>query len=152
MDLAKTFSYNYVFRGLPRGTVAFLAALADVRTFDGGQILVRQYERADDILVILEGEAVTKTIHGDELARFGPGSVLGEVALLDGETRSATVVAVGQTKVAILRAEDIRSIMDTDPQAARIILGNLAKVLCRRLRTMNAQAEATPRRELAAMR
>jgi CRP-like cAMP-binding protein len=78
--------------------------------------------------------------------------VLGEVALLDGETRSATVVAVGRTKVAILRADDIRSVMDTDPHAARIILGNLAKVLCRRLRTMNAQAESTPRRELATMR
>jgi CRP-like cAMP-binding protein len=142
MDLAKTLSYNYMFRGVPRSTVAYLAAAAQTRRVEGGEVLVRQFDRSDDILVILEGEAVTKTMHGDVLAAFGPGSVIGEMALLDGEARSATVVSKGAARVAVLRGDDIRSAMETDPIAAQAILENLAKVLCRRLRTMNAQMES----------
>lgn len=145
MDLAQTLSYNYVFRGVPRGTVAFLAALAQTRWFEGGETMVRQYDRSDDMIVILEGEAVTRSFHEDTIATFGPGSVVGEMSLLDGQARSATVVAKHRCQVAILKGEDIRSIMESDPAVAKTILGNLALVLCRRLRTMNARFESEPK-------
>lgn len=146
MQLSKVLSYNYAFRGVPEGAIAFLAAMADVRRFDGGTPLVRQFDRCRDLYLILEGEAVTRTFNGDVVARFGPGSLVGEMSLLDGDTRSATVTCVGHVKVAILRAWHVDSVMESDPEVAKTILQNLSKVLCRRLRTMNDQLESIPQR------
>lgn len=142
MDLAKTLSYNYIFRGVPAGAVATLAALADRRKFSGGDVLLRQFDSSQDVLILLSGEAVTRTFNGDTVARFGPGSVIGEMALVDGQARSATVTAAGPCEVAVLPAEVIRALMEMDADVAGAIYANLAKVLSRRLRNMNSQADS----------
>jgi CRP-like cAMP-binding protein len=141
MDLAKTLTYNYVFRGLPNSVVAGIAAIAEEKAFLGGDVLVRQYDRSSDLIVILEGNARIKGFHDKTIAEFGPGSVVGEVSLVDNQPRSATVVAVGNVKAAVINATAVRGMMDSDPEVARILTTNICKVLCRRLRTMNAQDE-----------
>ncbi len=141
MNLAKTLSYNYVFRGLPASTICGIAALADVRELSGGETLVRQFDKGEEIYILLEGQAITRTFSGETVAQFGPGSIVGEMALIDGQARSATVMTSGKCKVAKISAEVIRSMMEMDATVSSVIYSNLAKVLCRRLRTMNDHAE-----------
>lgn len=141
-DLSKTLSYNYVFRGLPKEVVSGFAALAQVRDFMGGDVLVRQFDYNSDLLVILEGQARIKSFSGETLAEFGPGSIVGEISLIDEQPRSATVVAVGNVTAAVIGAEVLRGMMESDAKTAATILGNLSKVLCRRLRTMNVHVDA----------
>jgi CRP-like cAMP-binding protein len=144
-DLAKTLAYNYVFRGLPREVVAGFAAISTVRTFLGGDVLVRQFDFNSDVMVILEGQARIKSFSGETLAEFGPGSIVGEISLIDEQPRSATVVAVGEVKAAVIPAEMFRGVMADDPKTAATILMNIAKVLCRRLRSMNVAVDALSR-------
>lgn len=137
MELAKQLSYNYIFRGLSREVVAGLAAMALERRYQGGDVLVRQFESSTDLFIIMEGTARIKDYRGDTVAEFGPGSVVGEMSLIDEDTRSATVVAAGPVSVAVIPASVLKGMMESDPEIKGTIMGNLSKVLCRRLRTTN---------------
>lgn len=145
MDLAKTLSYNYVFRGLPERVVNGLAAMADVRKFRGGDTLIRQFDYQSDMIIVLEGEALIRSFSGELLSEVGPGSIVGEISLIDEQPRSATVVAKGDVVAALFHAPTLRGMMDTDPATAATIYGNLAKVLCRRLRAANVQIDGLGR-------
>ena len=52
------------------------------------------------------------------LARMGPGSVFGELALFNGERRSASVVALEPTSAVVLAAEDVMGVLRTDAEAS----------------------------------
>ncbi|MEA2553501.1 MAG: family transcriptional regulator, cyclic receptor protein [Fimbriimonadaceae bacterium] len=141
-DLARTLRYNYIFRGLTREVVSGIAALASIRTYKGGDILVRQFERNSDLIIILEGTARIRSLDGDTIAEFGPGSIVGEIALIDDQPRSATVAAMHNVKAAIIPSKALHDYMDMDPSVGKIVMTNIARVLCRRMRSMNAQTSS----------
>ncbi|MFZ4508766.1 MAG: Crp/Fnr family transcriptional regulator [Fimbriimonas sp.] len=141
MDIAKELNHTYLFRGLSPAVISTIAALASVKSFQGGDTLMRQFERSNDLFILLEGEARIRSFSGESIAEFGPGSVLGEMSLIDDLPRSATVVAVGKVRAAVLSAPLLQSIMDMDSAVAATIHANLAKVLSRKLRSMNSQVE-----------
>lgn len=141
MDLEKTLSYNYVFKGLSHEQLVILASQALIREYLGGDQLVRQFDQSTDLMILLEGNAISRTFSGEVVAKFGPGSVIGEVALIDGQARSANVVSVGTSKVAVLPSTAVYALMEADPSAGYTIMKNLAGVLCRRLRSMNENAD-----------
>jgi len=141
-DIEKALSYNYMFKGLPRESVRELAILAQVRDYKGGDTLVRQFDSTTDLLIIMEGNAISRTFAGEVVARFGPGSVVGEVAFLDGQKRSANVVAVGDCKAVVVSSNALWALMDRNSSIGYMVLKNLAIVLCRRLRSMNEFADS----------
>lgn len=145
MDLAKTLSYNYIFRGLKPEVVNGLAAMTVIKKYRGGDTLVRQFDNQSDMILILEGEALIRSFSGELLAEIGPGSIVGEVALIDDQPRSATVVAKGDMMGAVFEANAFRGMLETDPRTASVIYANLAKVLCRRLRSMNVALDGLGR-------
>jgi CRP-like cAMP-binding protein len=142
VELAKILANNFMFKGLPSSFLNTLAASAEVRHYTGGETLVRQFDTGQDLYVVLEGLALTKNFRGDTVAQFGPGSVVGEMALVDGSLRSATVTAAGSTKVAVLSAACIEGLIEVDANFGNTLFRNIAKVLCRRLRTMNESSAA----------
>ena len=73
----------------------------DIRTFSEGDALVEQGQRGEEILLLLDG-VVSVEVDGEPLAEIGPGAVLGERALLEGGTRTATLRAVTRCKVAAI--------------------------------------------------
>lgn len=141
-NLARALRYNYVFRGLSQDVIAGIAALADVRTYLGGDVIVRQFDRNSDLIILLEGNARITGMDGETIAEFGPGSVIGEIALVDDEPRSATVTAMHEVKVAVIPSRALRAVMDMDPHIGKVVMTNIARVLCRRMRTMNANSES----------
>jgi CRP/FNR family transcriptional regulator/CRP/FNR family cyclic AMP-dependent transcriptional regulator len=70
---------------------------------------------------------------GDEavLAVLGPGESFGEIALLDGGVRSATVIALEPSETAVLDRDDFYGLLRTDPAALDVTLGALAQVIRR---------------------
>ena len=140
-NLTSALRNNYVFRGLKPEVVAGIAALSDRRKYRGGDIVVRQFDHGKDLIIVLEGTARIKSFSNESIAEFGPGSMVGEMSLLDDLPRSATVVASGDIEVAIIPCEALRQFMAMDPQISSVIMGNLARVLCRRLRTMNEKLD-----------
>ena len=78
----------------------------DIRRVKEGKVLVEQGAVNDELYLLLNGVLVVE-VDGEKLAELGPGAVLGERAILEGGTRSATLRAVTECKVAAIPADRI---------------------------------------------
>lgn len=137
MDLKEALRYNYLLNGLNQEEFDKVAALAELKVFDGGQTIVRQFDRSSDVMVVIDGNVRVNTFHGDKIAEGGPGCVIGEISLIDEKPRSATVVSVGKVQIGVVPADQLWKLMQGDANLARKILYNISQVLCMRLRTAN---------------
>jgi hypothetical protein len=72
----------------------------DIRRVKEGKTLVEQGSSSDDLYLLLNGVLVVE-VDGEKLAEMGPGAVFGERAALEGGTRTATLRAVTDCKVAV---------------------------------------------------
>lgn len=111
-----------------------LAALGTWRSFEAGAPLVHQGSPSRDLFVLAEGRVrvVMTTPEGDELllAVLGPGATVGELSVLDGEPRSATVMALEPVRALRVDGRSFGQFLLARPQA---VVG-LLRVLSRRLR------------------
>ena len=105
-----------------RRTIARHAQIAELKA---GVDLIKEGEPGDALFVILEGEAVVHQ-SGVELNRVGPGAYFGEMAILDGEPRSATVVAETDVKVAVIGIRMFRTMLREFSDLAEQLLIALA--------------------------
>ena len=131
-----------LFSGCSRRELHRIATLCDERRVPSGTVLVREGEAADGFFVIAEGLA-SVTCDGRELASAGPGTSIGETALLDGGVRTATVTTVLPTRLLVFEGPVLEQLIDTFPCVAKRLLVQTS----RRLRSADALAtlgEPTP--------
>ena len=103
-----------------------------------GDVLFRQGDRGDTLLIVLDGELVAR-VRGpngleEEVARLGPGEVVGEMAFVDAEPRSASVSAPAGATVLEFSREALASLGRTAPRVAAAIQRNVLFDVARRLR------------------
>jgi len=142
LELRKTLGRNYAFRGLPESVIATIAGLAIKEPFKMGDTLVKRFGPGNDLLVLLEGDACIDSANGMTIAEFGPGSIVGEISLIDQQHRSATVVATSDGWVAKIPIDVLRGAIEMEPSIGLTIMTNIAHVLCLRLRHMNEIVDA----------
>lgn len=115
-----------------------LAEIAKVTTHVGGDRLVKQGAEDENIYVLGTGSVRVLRERGDgetdEVSRLGPGSALGEVAFVDQQPRSTTVVAAEKTDVLTLEAAKLKKLLKGDPVLRASFYWRLATVLAHRLR------------------
>lgn len=104
------------------GTIA--RHLETVDLADGTE-MITQGGPGDALFVILEGEAVVER-DGEGVSTAGPGDHFGELALLDGRPRSATVRAKGPVTVGVLGVRMFRTLLREFPDIAEQLLAGLA--------------------------
>jgi CRP-like cAMP-binding protein len=114
-----------------------LADKAETVFWDSGSVIFEEGERGEDCFVLHSGAVKILRRFPDgrriTLARLGPGSVVGELALFNGERRSATVEALEPTLAVSLAGQDVMGILKSDPEAAISVAVGLAD----RLRAAN---------------
>ena len=97
-----------VFKALTPQQLTDVAEHVKKRHFAGGETIVREGEPGEEFFVISDGEV--EVIRADhEVARLGPGDFFGEVALISGEPRNATVVAEGGVDAYALGKTDFQT-------------------------------------------
>lgn len=102
-----------------------IARHAQIAIVPEGVDVITEGEAGDALFVILEGEAVV--YQGDlEVSRSGVGGYFGEMAILDGEPRSATVVAATEVKVAVIGMSVFRTMLRDYSDLAEQLLIALA--------------------------
>ena len=125
------------FASLTDDELTDLADRAETVFWETGTVVFDEGERGTDCYVLHSGAVKILRRFPDgrriTLARLGPGSVVGELALFNGERRSATVEAVEPSLAVVLAGEDVMSILKTDPEAAISVAIGLAD----RLRAAN---------------
>jgi CRP/FNR family transcriptional regulator, cyclic AMP receptor protein len=110
-----------------------VAETARIRRFTEGTPLVVAGHAASELFIILDGRVVVD-LSGRAALPMGPGSFVGELALLDGGPRSATVVAEGLVVTLAITGRRFRKLMQAEPGIAV----GVAEELARRLRASNA--------------
>jgi CRP-like cAMP-binding protein len=98
-----------------------------------GSILTRQGAAGGIAYILASGQAEVLR-GGRRLALLGPGDVVGELSLIDGKPRSATVKAVTDLEVLEIDARDLSRLLRTAPAVSR----NLLAALAERLRRVDA--------------
>jgi CRP-like cAMP-binding protein len=121
-------------------TLEPLRAIADRtewRESAPGDAIVRHGERGDELILLVEGSARVET-DGKILARFSPGETFGEIAVIDGRPRTATVIAETPSRLLVLSRDAFLHLLDTIPGLSRKML----LTVCERLRERTDMLES----------
>jgi CRP-like cAMP-binding protein len=123
-----------LFSGIPRRRLRALARHATFTEYGPGDVVVQKDEPGDSLYVILGG---TAQVRGKPAARrLRTGDYFGELGLLQGAPRSATVVAAGELHVMKLPRDAFLRIVRHEPAIALELLGTLGA----QFRRLEAQA------------
>jgi CRP/FNR family cyclic AMP-dependent transcriptional regulator len=114
-----------IFRGLTKVALLKVARVSAEVTYTPGSTVVREGDPGDSLCIITDGTVEVR--HGESVvARMTSGDFFGELSLIDGEPRSATVVAIDEVVLLTLSSSEFDTLM-TDPYFARAVLRSLAK-------------------------
>jgi CRP-like cAMP-binding protein len=102
--------------------------------FEAGAVLAQEGKQGHEFMVIVEGKARVEA-GGNTLATLGQGDFFGEVALLDGGPRTASVVAETDVLVEVIGQREFDGVVEGAPHLAKKLLIGLA----RRLRDADIQ-------------
>jgi CRP/FNR family transcriptional regulator, cyclic AMP receptor protein len=118
-----------LFAGCTKKELQTIGRLCTPMSVDDGFVLTTQGGPGGECFVIGAGEA-TVTIDGRAVAEVGPGEPVGEMSLLDGGRRTATVTATTPMSVYVLSRAEFTSLLAQNPTIDRKIM----TILARRLR------------------
>lgn len=127
-SLARTLAAVPLFAGLSRQDLKAVAALAEVRRYEDGVAVVRLGERGGGMHVVLGGGGQLRPAVGPDL-ELEHGDTFGELALIDGGARSATVFASGHLTTALIDAAAFRRMLREEPLVAVGLLPGLVAVI-----------------------
>jgi CRP-like cAMP-binding protein len=117
-----------LFSRLSRRGLEAVTKSATEKTFKAGEQILGEGESGVGFYLILDGSAQV-THKAKELAKLDAGNFFGELAVLDGEPRTADVVALEDTKCLVLTRWAMKSIISSHPDVASGMLEELAKRL-----------------------
>ena len=118
-----------LFEDLSQRQLDAIARHADEAEVPAGRVLMKQGEVGQEMLVILEGGARVER-NGKVVSHLGPGDVAGEMSLIDGKPRSATVIAEEPCRCLIMIRREFTPLLDSVPGLSNKLL----ITLCGRLR------------------
>jgi len=132
-----------LFTGLTFPELALLAGYLEVYRARSGDVLVKENEPGDFMLLIIDGQVniLKEGLTGERqrMSTVGSGMTVGEMSMIDGAPRFATCVAARLTTFAILTREQIGKMMVDQPALACKILVKIISMLSARLRQTTAQ-------------
>ncbi|MDP9298327.1 MAG: cyclic nucleotide-binding domain-containing protein [Actinomycetota bacterium] len=119
-----------IFAGLSKRQLRQVAAVSELADYMAGHSIVREGEIGDSFFIVLRGQAKV-TVKGRTIHRAMPGDHFGEISLLDGGPRTATVTSeTPMTLLSISRKSFLRAI-EKDPQISFAMMGTMARMIRR---------------------
>jgi len=126
-----------LFTDLEQGELERFSQVAVPRSFPAATRVFHEGDHSDACYIVRSGSFRVTREHSDgraiTLATLGPGDIFGELAMLDGEVRSASVEALSDGELLALPAGEVRSLLGRHPD----ITVKLIAALVRRLRAAN---------------
>ncbi|MFH0765910.1 MAG: cyclic nucleotide-binding domain-containing protein [Calditrichota bacterium] len=128
-----------MFNEMNESEKAEFASLLEIQKYDAGKALFQEGDPGGHMFIIADGtvEVQKKRSHGTGnvvIARFDRGGVIGEMSLVDGLTRSATVMAVQFTHAFVLDNNMFDDMLQNRQTLAIKLLKGLSRLLSLRLR------------------
>jgi len=122
-----------LFSDMERNQVDQIVRLLKLQHFAKGETLIVEGSGGSVFYMIESGTAVVKR-KGKQISKLGPGDFFGELSLIDGEPRSATIIATSDMTCYGLTFWEFRPLLDRNPVLAWKIIEKLTKILRKTLR------------------
>jgi CRP/FNR family cyclic AMP-dependent transcriptional regulator len=112
-----------LFSGVSKRHIRAIAKLAWPADYAPGDLIVQAGDRSNSMYLLLEGRA--RVLGKSRLLQ--PGDFFGEMALIDGGPRSATIIAASQVRLMMLQRQAFLKLLKQNPQIALAIMETLAQ-------------------------
>ena len=123
-----------LFSGCTKKELEKVARASDEITMTAGTLLVDQGQTGREAFVLLDGEVVIKR-NNRKVATCGPGSVIGELSLLDHGPRTATAICLTDCTLLVIEQRRFLGVLDDVPAISHKLLAALAS----RIRDLDRQ-------------
>jgi len=146
IQISKILKEVPIFKMLGKESIDFIVERLKFKTYDDKEYICRSGDPGDTMYIIISG-SVNICIHGAEgkdeqvVANLGPGDYFGEMALLTGETRSASVLTTESSEMFLLYQNDFDVILERFPSISL----SMGKIVSKRLRETLSKAANLPK-------
>jgi CRP-like cAMP-binding protein len=136
-SLAHTLANSALLRDLPAESLERLASVARRRTYRRGQVIVHEGDPGDSLYVLESGRVKVLSYAGSGRETIfdilGPGECFGELSLIDGQPRSATVETLEPVEAAVLQRSDFLDVVRSNTEC----LDHLLTALTSKIRQLS---------------
>lgn len=140
-DLEQVLSTMPPFKNLTSKDYKLLLSIIHNRVYSANEFIFYQGDPGIGLYIIQEGEVVIERLINEniklEMARFTRGDFFGELALLDEDTRSASAIAVKDSRLAVIFKPDLDEFIEKYPRKGLNIIQGISQIIARRLRNVN---------------
>jgi len=140
-DLAKSLRAIPIFNSLSKRDLSSFMTIIHNRNYLAGEFIFYQGDPGIGLYIVREGEVeiIRENDKGSKLtlAVIQKGDFFGELALIDGEKRSASAIAKTDTRLSVIFKPDLDEYIDKYPKKGIKILRGVAEITTVRLRTLN---------------
>src|ERR1700732_1138951 len=140
-EFAAILKMNPMFADLGNDELQRISPLCRPQHVGVAEMLFQKGDRGDALFGVRRGQIRIETGVSDgsrlTLNFLGPGDLIGEVAVLDGQSRTADAAAGAPTELFVLRREDFLSFLEREPRVAIKII----QLLCQRIRWQSERME-----------
>jgi len=119
-----------IFAGLSKRQLRQVAAVSELADYMAGHSIVREGEIGDSFFIVLRGQAKV-TVKGRTIHRAMPGDHFGEISLLDGGPRTATVTSETPMTLLSISRKSFLWAIEKDPQISFAMMGTMARMIRR---------------------
>jgi len=136
-----------LFTGFNVGQFETLSSLAEIQSYEQGEVIVEEGTQGDRFFILMDGEVTIEKATPEGYPRpltnlTDQGAFFGEMAVVDIEPRSATARAFSKTRVVMFTKEALVRIFDEHPELMTLVVFNIARVLSQRLRSVDEDLAA----------
>src|SRR6201991_1936170 len=140
-EFAVMLKINPMFADLGADELQRISSLCHTQQLNVGEVLFQKGDAGDALFGVRRGQIRIETGASDgsrlTLNFMGPGDLFGEVAVLDGQERTADATAGEPTELFVLRREDFLGFLEREPKVAV----RLIELLCQRIRWQSERME-----------
>ncbi len=140
-DIKTSLEQSRLFKGAPAEAISMALEAATTRQFPAGGAIFREGDPGEAVYLITQGRVkiARANLEGREriFTILTPPELIGEIALVSSQSRTATAYCLDDIQTVALYREDLKVILDRFPT----VLWNLANILAMRLADMNREAE-----------
>lgn len=138
---ATNLPHNGLFAGLEEEDRKLIAEQLTLTTFSTNSLIFSKGDIGDSLYLVLKGRVRLSVLtpEGRELSftHATTGDTFGEIAMIDGDARTADATAIGKVEAAVLRRESFQRLLHQTPKFTQ----NLLQTLCERIRAADLQLE-----------
>jgi CRP-like cAMP-binding protein len=137
VEKVETMRKSAVFADLPIEDIVIIADILQELEFQEGHIIFREGDPGDKMYIIVSGQVIIQKGEGDKVemtVTLGSGECFGEMAILDGLPRSASVKATKLANLLAIEREDFRELLRVYPEISL----NVIQILSGRLRSASS--------------